>query len=67
MVKTLVEEMSGEKLEAIQVYCDNQSAFRLFYNPEQHQRTKHIEVRHFYVRDLQRTGVVNITYIETKK
>ena len=31
---------------------DNQGAIDLAYNPEHHQKTKHIERRHFYVREL---------------
>ena len=32
------------------LYIDNASAIKLTKNPEYHQRSKHIEVRHFYVR-----------------
>ena len=31
--------------------CDNQAAGDLAYNPEHHQRTKHIARRHFFVRE----------------
>ena len=33
------------------VGCDNQAAGDLAYNPEHHQRTKHIARRHFFVRE----------------
>ena len=31
---------------------DNQAARDLSYNPENHQRTKHVERRHFFIRDM---------------
>ena len=33
------------------IYCDNTSAINLSKNPVQHSRTKHIEVRHHFLRD----------------
>ena len=32
--------------------CDNKGARDLAYNPEHHDRTKHVARRHFFVRDL---------------
>ena len=37
---------------ALDLYVDNKSAIDLAYNPEHHQKTKHIARRHFYVREL---------------
>ena len=37
--------------EPMSVSCDNQAAGDLAYNPEHHQRTKHIARRHFFVRE----------------
>ena len=36
----------------MKLYVDNRGAIDLAYNPEHHQRTKHIDRRHFYVREL---------------
>ena len=36
---------------AIQIHCDNESAVKLASNPVFHARTKHIEVRHHYIRE----------------
>jgi hypothetical protein len=33
------------------VYCDNISAVYMTSNPVQHQRTKHIEIDHHFVRE----------------
>ena len=46
--------------------CDNQGAIALIHDPVFHQRTKHIDVRFFFVRDAQAESKVNISYIETE-
>lgn len=34
------------------LFVDNEAEVRLAHNPEFHKRTKHIHIRHFYVREL---------------
>jgi hypothetical protein len=45
---------------------DNQSAIRLIHNPELHKRSKHIEVRHFFVRDVVTRGDITVKYVSTE-
>ncbi|CAG7815634.1 unnamed protein product [Allacma fusca] len=47
------------------VFVDNQSAIRLAKNPEMLARTKHIDVRHHYVRELVANGQIDVKYIPT--
>ena len=44
---------------------DNQAARELAYNPEHHERTKHIDRRHFFVREKVEEGVVTVPYVRT--
>ena len=44
---------------------DNQGAIDLAYNPEHHQKTKHIERRHFYVRELVEQLRLTVPYVAT--
>jgi len=41
----------GLNLSKIPLLCDNTSAINLTKNPVQHSRTKHIEIRHHFIRD----------------
>lgn len=43
--------------------CNNQRVIRLVHNPEFHQRTKHIDVRYYFVRDHQEKNEVDVTYV----
>ena len=38
--------------KATKIYCDNQSAAKLVQNPVFHSHTKHIDVRHHYIRQI---------------
>lgn len=46
--------------------CDNQSAIHLIKNPVFHQRTKHIDVRYHFIRELQENGDININFVPTE-
>jgi len=47
--------------------CDNTSAINLTNNQIQHSRTKHIEIRHHFIRDHVTTGNCEIKFVEIKK
>ncbi|GKD79050.1 hypothetical protein Tco_1341671 [Tanacetum coccineum] len=41
----------GIRLDDVPIMCDNKGAIDLSKNPVQHSRTKHIEIRHHFLRD----------------
>ena len=47
------------------VATDNTGAKSLAYNPEHHERVKHVERRHFYVRELVENGLLTVPYVHT--
>lgn len=51
--------------KTVKMYGDNQGAIALTKNPHLHERSKHIDVCHHYVRDLAEKGKLEITYIPT--
>ena len=54
-------------LEKIPIKCDNTSAINLSKNPIQHSRTKHIEIRHHFLRDHVQKGDVTLEFISMEK
>jgi hypothetical protein len=44
---------------------DNQSAIQVARNPEHHGRTKHLDLRFFWLRDMVNLGVIAVRYIPT--
>ena len=53
-------------LKNIPIKCDNTSAIYLTKNPIQHSRTKHIDIRHHFIRDHVTNHDVIIEFIDTK-
>ncbi|GJV38828.1 retrovirus-related pol polyprotein from transposon TNT 1-94 [Tanacetum coccineum] len=54
----------GDKL--IPLYCDNQSAIALCCNNVQHSRSKHIDIRHYFIKEQVENRVVEVYFVETK-
>ena len=50
----------------VTVYSDSQSAIHLGKNPVYHERTKHVDVRYHFVRDMISKGEVNLQKIPTE-
>jgi hypothetical protein len=49
MKQTLLDY--GVVLEKVPLLCDNESTVKIANNPVQHSRTKHIDIRHHFLRD----------------
>ena len=50
----------------VTVDCDNMSAIAVSKNDGKYQRTKHIDIRHHFVRDLVKKGILQVTWVPTK-
>ena len=44
---------------------DSQSARNVSYNPEHHDRMKHVQRRHFFVRDMVESFEIELPYVRT--
>ena len=51
--------------EHLTIYCDNTCAINISKNPIQHSRTKHIEIRHHFIRELVEDGTLTLEFIHT--
>ncbi|GKA70464.1 hypothetical protein Tco_0776603 [Tanacetum coccineum] len=49
----------------IPLYCDNKSAIALCCNNVQHSRSKHIDIRHHFIREQVENRVVELYFMET--
>ena len=57
----------GFDLDTLTVFCDNTSAINISKNLVQHSRTKHIDIRHHFIRELVENKTLVLEYIETEK
>ncbi|GJR79224.1 hypothetical protein Tco_0150009 [Tanacetum coccineum] len=56
----------GVRLDDIPIICDNKGAIDLSKNPVQHSRTKHIEIRHHFLRDNVLKGNISIEKVSSE-
>ena len=66
-LKRLLEDLQQRDSNApITIYGDNQGSIALTRNPEYHRRTKHIDIRHHFVREKVEDGQIVIKYCSTQ-
>lgn len=66
-LRSLIESLSPSDATTIPtIFVDNEAAIRLAKNPEFHRRTKHIRIRHFFVREIVQDGQLEIKSIATQ-
>jgi hypothetical protein len=64
-LKQLLEDMGKSVLMPITIYCDNKSAISLSKNPVAHGRSKHIDIKLHFIRDVINQGVIQVEYVPT--
>ena len=55
----------GIKCKQTPIFCDNTSTINISENPVNHSRTKHIDVRHHFLRDNVAKGAVKLIFVAT--
>ncbi|XP_057426163.1 uncharacterized mitochondrial protein AtMg00810-like [Lotus japonicus] len=54
------------KQDVMTSFCDNLSAINISKNPIQHSRTKHIDIRHHFIRELVEEKIITLEHVETE-
>jgi hypothetical protein len=53
----------GYNLSKVPLLCDNESGICMANNPVEHSRTKHIDIRHHFLRDQQQKGDIKVYHV----
>ena len=64
-LRKLFSELFGHVLDTTVILCDNQSGIRMTENPVLHDRSKHIDIRYHFIRDMVQRGTVRLDHIGT--
>jgi hypothetical protein len=56
----------GYNLSRVPLLCDNESAIHMADNHVEHSRTKHIDIRHHFLRDHPQKGDIEVYHISTE-
>jgi len=66
-LQALASELGVVDPEPLELHMDNKSAIDVAYNPEHHNAMKHVERRHFYVRELVEEHRLRCSFVVTTK
>jgi hypothetical protein len=53
------------EMEATLILCDNQSCIKMTESCVFHDKSKYIEIRYHYIRDMVQRGSINLQYVST--
>lgn len=65
-LRRILKEIHCNQVGPTLIYCDNRSAIKLSKNPVLHGRSKHIDVRFHFLRDLTKEEVVELVYCQSQ-
>jgi hypothetical protein len=65
-MKQMLSDYSYE-FRKIPLLCDNESAIKLANNLVQHSKTKHIDIRHHFLRDHEAKGDIALRHVSTER
>lgn len=64
-MRRILKDLGHEQQEATKLLCDNSSAIALSKNAVFHKRTKHIDTRYHYIRELINAGEIVLEHCKT--
>jgi hypothetical protein len=65
-LRRLVKGLDAPENGPTQLHTDSQSARDVSYNPEHHDRMKHVKRRHYFVRDMVEEFELEVPFVGTK-
>ena len=64
--RSTLQEMGVELTGPTVIHSDSQGSIALTKNPEHHARSKHIDIRHHFVREQVAVGTITVDYVPTE-
>jgi hypothetical protein len=62
-----LQELKCPQLESIEIQVDNKSAIELAKNPVHHERSKHIDVMFYSIREHIKDGEVQVVHVQSNE
>lgn len=64
-LRTTMTELGLKAMTDVSILCDNRGAINLAENPVMHSRTKHIDIRHHFVRQAIKEDKLRVKHVPT--
>jgi hypothetical protein len=63
MAEKLMSGLFQERLETTVIHCDSHSCLKLIENPVFHDKSKHIEMKYNFIKDMVQRRTIKLQYI----
>nr|GEV76145.1 kinesin-related protein 11 [Tanacetum cinerariifolium] len=64
-IRKLVSEIGFPPQGSTQIMCDNKAAIQISKNPVQHDRTKHVEVDRYFIKEKLEAGIIKLQFVKS--
>jgi hypothetical protein len=64
-LRKLLTDLFDHEMDPTTIHCDNQSCVKLSENPMFHDKSKHIEIKYHYIRDMVHRKTIHVQYLST--
>ena len=64
-LRSMLAELQHKQEHSTVIYCDNKSAIALAKNPVFHGRSKHIDIKYHFIRDLVKSEKIVLQYCKS--
>jgi hypothetical protein len=65
-LRALLVELKVDQSAQMKLWCDNKSAISIANNPVQHDRTKHIEIDRFFIKEKLNSELLELGHVSTR-
>ncbi|GAU44031.1 hypothetical protein TSUD_349630 [Trifolium subterraneum] len=65
-LRNILADLGLKQEQSTEIFVDSQAAISISYNPVFHGKTKHFNVKLFYLREVQGNGDINLVYCKTE-
>ena len=66
-VRNLLSELKVLRKGPLNLWCDNKSAINIGNNLVQHDRTKHVEIDRFFIKEKLDAGIIKISHVSSSE
>jgi hypothetical protein len=66
-LRRILEDIGEKQEEVVHLHCDNKSAIAVAKNPVYHSRTRHIAIKHHFIREAIEEGEVELKFCKSEE
>jgi hypothetical protein len=66
-LRSILVELKMNQGDKMKLWCDNKSAINIANNPVQHDRTKHVEINRFFIKEKLNSGLLELGHVATRE